>query len=247
MQRRFYYHCYEAPEARFVARWLRPGDVVADVGAHVGFFTLLAARLVGSKGYVTAFEPVPDTHRRLASNVAANRYDQVKLVPAAVTNVAGEVTLGLPQARLVGYSTSDYSIGAEIGGITVEGTTLDRELGTDRTVRLLKIDAEGAEPQVLEGAQRLLSSRPPEAILLEINHQMLGRHGSTSGDVLQTLSDAGYRICAIRRDGRLRRAPSVEILRAAGERADRYPEGRSKLRVGLATRHTMFNAVAVRR
>src|SRR4051794_1920829 len=59
MQRRFYYHCYEGPEVRFMSRWVRPGDTVVDVGAHVGLFTLHAARLVGPVGRVLAFEPVP--------------------------------------------------------------------------------------------------------------------------------------------------------------------------------------------
>jgi FkbM family methyltransferase len=246
MQRRFYYHCYEAPEARFLERWLRPGDGVADVGAHVGFFTLLSARLVGANGSVSAFEPIPATFARLRDNVAANGYDQVSLVEAAVTDAPGHVSLGFPQERLVGYSTSDYSIGADIGAIEAAAVTLDEALADRPPLRLLKIDAEGAERQVLDGARTLLQERPPEAILLEVNHQMLGRHGSAGDDVLGLLESFGYRIRALRRNGRPCPAPTAEQLRAAGERADAQAEGRSQLRIGLATRHTMFNAVALR-
>jgi len=144
-QRRFYYHCYEAEEARFMRRWLRPGDAMVDVGAHVGFFVLYGARQVGPSGAVHAFEPVPYNYERLAVNVALNRYDNVRLNRAAVGNQAGEVSLGLYEESSVGTGTGGYSVAGEYGSsITAPLVKLDDYLADSLQgrVRLLKIDVE---------------------------------------------------------------------------------------------------------
>jgi FkbM family methyltransferase len=245
MQRRFYYHCYEAPEVRFIKSWLRPGDLVVDVGAHVGFFTLLAARLVGPGGRVRSFEPVPANFDALEGNLAANRYTWVTPVRAAVSDAAGTVSLGLDETRLVGASTADFSVGGGLSSVEAPAVTLDDVLGGDGRVRLLKIDAEGHEPHVLAGAARILESSPPDAILFEVNAKLLGRRGATAKDIFDPLVAHGYRIHSLDRRGGLRPAPTAAELEAAAARWDPMNEPRSQLRVGLGTRLLMFNAVAV--
>lgn len=245
MQRRFYYHCYEAPEVRFIERWLRRGDVVVDVGAHVGFFTLLAARLVGPDGHIRAFEPVPTNFEALEANLELNGYTWVSPTRAAVSDSPATVSLGLAEYRLVGASTADFSVGGELSSVRAPAVTLDHVVGADDHVRLLKIDAEGHEPQVLAGAVRMLESSPPDAVLFEVNAKLLGRQNASAQDIFDPLEANGYRLHTLDRLGRLRPAPTVGELRAAAARWDPMNEPRSRLRVGLGTRLTMFNAVAV--
>jgi FkbM family methyltransferase len=245
MQRRFYYHCYEAPEVRFMKKWLRRGDVVVDVGAHVGFFTLLAAKLVGPEGEVRAFEPVPANFDALELNLAMNGYTWVSPLRAAVSDAPGDLSLGLDEPRLVGASTADFSVGGELSSVTAPAVTLDDVLGADRRVRLLKIDAEGHEPHVLAGAARILESSPPEAILFEVNAKLLGRRGASAQEIFEPLAAHGYRLHGLDRHGGLRSAPTAAELQAAAARWDPTHEPRSQLRVGLGTRLLMFNAVAV--
>lgn len=245
MQRRFYYHCYEAPEVRFVKRWLRRGDAVVDVGAHVGFFTLLAARLVGPGGRIHAFEPIPTNFDALDRNLRMNGYTWVSPHRAAVSDAPGTVSLGLDQARLVGASTADFSVGGELSSIEAPAVTLDDVVGADEHVRLLKIDAEGHEPQVLVGAMTILERSPPDAILFEVNATRLAGQGASAEDIFDPLAARGYRCHALNRRGRLRPAPTAAELRAAAAGWDPTNVPRSPLRVGLRTRLLIFNAVAV--
>jgi FkbM family methyltransferase len=248
MQRRFYYHCYEAPAVRFFRRTLRPGDTMFDVGAHVGLFTLLAARLVGPSGEVHAFEPVPANFERLGRNVALNDLPGVHLNRAAVGDREGEVSLGLRDESLVGNSTCDFTVGATLSAVTAPTTTLDAYLearpGTPR-IRLVKIDVEGFESRVLAGLERTLATEPPDAIMLELNGQMLFEQGSSPSGLLATLRGAGYELRQLGQTGALRPAPGADEIEHAVQTFDFEHGHRSRLRLGLRTRRMLFNAVAI--
>jgi FkbM family methyltransferase len=246
LQKRAYYHCYEARELAFLERWLRAGDRMIDIGANVGVFTLVGARLVGADGRVDAFEPVPATHDRLLRNIALNGYQCVHPQRAAVTDHSGAVSLGIPEERLVGYSTADFSIGQTLEAVDAPAVTLDGYIDDDRPVRLLKIDAEGSEQDILTGARRVLEEMPPAAVLLELNHAMLTAHGSSTAEVMSTLAAAGYELHTLGPGGRLGPAPSASKVSEAARRWHPHTRPRSMLRIGLATRRLMFNAVAVR-
>jgi len=246
MQRRYYYHCYEAHELAFLERWLRRGDRMIDIGALVGLFTLVGARCVGPTGRVDAFEPVPATHDQLLRNIALNGYSWVHPQRAAVTDHSGAVSLGLPQERLIGYSMAEFSIGATLEAVDAPAVTLDEYVDDDMPVRILKIDGEGSEQDILRGARRLLERMPPAAVLLELNHEMLTAHGSSIAEVMSTLIGAGYELHTLRPGGRLGPPPSASKISEAASRWEPRNRPRSNLRVGLATRRLMFNAVAVR-
>ncbi len=248
-QRRFYYHCYEAEEARFLKRWLRPGDVMVDVGAHVGLFVLYGARLVGPSGLVHAFEPVPYNYERLAANVALNGYDNVRLNRAAAGDHAGEVSMGLYVETSAGSASGGYSVGGRHGdSVSAPLLRLDDYLAgnVEGRVRLLKIDVEGLEPQVLAGLTETLERRPPEAIMFEVFAVMLEQHGSRPGELYALLEQAGYRLQQLDRRGRTVEPPSPRQIEEATRAWDFDRQPRSRLRVGLGMRKMLFNAVALR-
>jgi FkbM family methyltransferase len=247
-QRRFYYHCYEAEEARFLSRWLRPGDAMIDVGAHVGLFVLFGARQVGPSGVVHAFEPVPYNYERLTANVELNGYENVQLNRAAVGDHVGEVSLGLYEASSVGNATGGYSVGGEHGSsISAPLVKLDDYLAdaVDGRVRLLKIDVEGLEPQVLKGLAETLRTAPPEAIMFELFAHRLEQQGSRPGDLYELLEDAGYRLYQLDRRGRAVDPPPPAEIEEATRAWDLDHQPRSRLRVGLGMRKMLFNAVAI--
>jgi FkbM family methyltransferase len=141
-------------------RFLRPGDVLYDVGAHTGLFTLLGARLVGAGGQVVAFEPLPANLNCLRRHLALNRLGNVAIVTAAVGARPGRASFQPAGNTYMGRL-------ADEGSITVDVTSLDATLWTEglRAPNLIKIDVEGAEVGVLEGASDLLERHRP-AILL---------------------------------------------------------------------------------
>lgn len=173
---------YEAPNVRQVVRVLRPGQVFYDVGAHVGYYTLLAARLVGERGRVVAFEPVARNLALLRRHLRLNGLRNVEVRPVAVGSAPGAVGFA--------YDPREHSTGrlaATVGNLHVQVTTLDVTVEVDGAAvpDLIKIDVEGAEYDVLVGAQRLLERHRPQLLL------------STHGEALATrcrefLSARGY-------------------------------------------------------
>jgi FkbM family methyltransferase len=170
---------YEPELVRFLSR-LRPGEVFADVGAHIGIHSLVAAR-AGAR--VVAFEPAPDSAARLRAAAAANSVS-VGLVQAALGSEEGEVGL-FADAR---YDTADAGVRSVHGTgalvATARVTTLDA-CGLDR-LDVLKADVEGAEAAVLEGARESLARLRPRAVIVESKG-----HGDAER-VRSVLSDCGY-------------------------------------------------------
>jgi FkbM family methyltransferase len=153
---------YEPNVQNAMAAVLRRGDVMWDVGAHAGFHTALASRLVGPDGEVVAFEPFPPNVARLERLVSANRLDNVRIRPIAVSGGAGRALFHVTSSTSMG---SLAPIAAATADIEVSTTTLDRELATLRPPVLVKIDVEGAEASVLAGATRLLSEVMPRLLI----------------------------------------------------------------------------------
>ncbi len=170
----------------YIKPFLHPGCTFVDVGANVGYFTLLAATL-GAR--VVAYEPTPSVFARLKENVALNGF-QADLVNAAVMDKPGTLSLHLsgddPEANSV--------FGNDGQCVRVPAISLDEDLPAHgiEHVDLLKIDAEGAEPFVLDGATRLLSSPNPPAILVEVNAFTLNCAGLQPSDILSRLESHGY-------------------------------------------------------
>jgi FkbM family methyltransferase len=218
VQRRIYYRCHEAREAAFVRDYVRPGDTVLDVGAHVGMFTLLAALEVGEGGAVHAFEPVDDNFEALTRNVRLNSFHQVVLNNLAVGATSGTMTLGLPSSDSEldsGPTSAMFMRGGAHAAVTVPVVSLGdyvEEHLPGRPIRLLKLDVEGVEPLVLEGFGGSLQVNPPDAILTEVNALRLAQQGYSAGDLLDALLAAGYRLYRFGPFGRRTRLDVEKVL-----------------------------------
>jgi len=198
---------YEPDETTFLKGILRPGMTFVDIGANIGWYTVHAAQIVGPAGLVIAFEPRPDTFARLSRSVALNGFEAwVELHQAALGATPGQAYVGwhaqtknpggtwLLQSELM-RSTFEAS-GAEIYPTCV--ATLD-QIVADRSIDILKIDIEGAEPIALQGAvETLLKSRP--TILSEVNFANLQTVSGVSGsDYFQQMTALGYTAYALGR------------------------------------------------
>lgn len=178
---------------RAIAGILRPGDGFIDVGANLGFHTLLAASCVGESGSVVAIEPVPANCALLRRNIALNGFERrVRVVEKAATDAAGrEVTLhGVLEGVSVAASIRRHD---GFGGDVVVGTTtLDDCLAALRApLRLVKIDVEGAEHRVVLGAAKLLRELRP-ALLVEVHEFALPDFGTSAREFREHLARCGY-------------------------------------------------------
>lgn len=151
---------YEPQTRMWLSSLLGPGRVAFDVGANVGFFTLLASRLVGSSGSVVAFEPMPSNVEALRRHVKLNQVRNVTIFEAAASDHHG-------RARFSPSGNPSMGRLSEGGELEVETVSLDELLGSGRVPGpdLLKIDVEGAEIQVLLGSLRYLTEKRPAIVL----------------------------------------------------------------------------------
>jgi FkbM family methyltransferase len=188
---------YEQDEIRFVRRVLKAGDSAIDVGSHIGFFTMHMAALVGPEGRVYAFEPFDANADLLERSIGENGFgDRVLFQRAAAAAAPGTATLTFPVETL--NSGGAYLLRSGSGPLAgnqkkeVPLVALDA-LELRRPVRFIKMDVEGAEPQVIRGATRLLKDDRP-VILSELHPTQLERaSGVTADEFLAQMTALGYR------------------------------------------------------
>lgn len=181
---------YEPRETRIVRRALHAGDVFVDVGAHIGYYSLIAAERVGPKGQVFAFEPAPALYAILCANIADARASQVVAVNAAVSCFKGQDVLRLNPLntgdnRLVGDDApADWP--AEI----VKLIRLD-DLGLP-TPTFIKIDTQGHEYDVLTGAEKTIAGAANLKMLVEYFPIGLDQNKTKPSLLLMTLKRMGF-------------------------------------------------------
>ena len=188
---------YESRIQQVFARFVRPGDVVYDLGAHVGFHTLLASMLVGRNGCVFAFEPLHTNLVYLRRHLALNKVSNTTIVAAAVSDQSGWVWMS------EGANRSQARVD-ETGTVQVRAVKLDDFVFQNnfRAPTLMKIDVEGAEHSILKGAARLLIEKRPVIIL--------STHGSEIKELCCTLlSKLGYILCSVQANENLESATEL--------------------------------------
>ncbi len=194
IQREMYLGVYERRETRWVRQTLRPGMTFIDVGANVGYFTFLAAQIVGPTGRVIAFEPSAAVFERLRDAVHVADVQHVRVENVGLDASPGTATLYIPPASVGNHSpTLVPTPGWD--PVTIELMTLD-DYSSDRDVAridLLKMDVEGCERDVLDGATTLLEAQRIDAVLLEFNDYWLRERGSTPNDLAALLEAHGFR------------------------------------------------------
>jgi FkbM family methyltransferase len=179
-------------EQLFFRSYLRPNDVVIDVGANIGFFTLISSILVGKYGKVYAIEAHPRTYKYLQGNIALNGIENVRTLNFALGNRSGIVRLSDRKSDDANLVITDDS------GITVPIRRLD-EIGIeDSSISLLKIDVEGYEMFVLEGAEHTLQK--VQCIYFESIERHFLKFSYKLCDLLNILINQGFRILEIEGD-----------------------------------------------
>jgi FkbM family methyltransferase len=205
---------YEQAIANLFANTLRSGMTVLDVGAHIGYFTLVAGKHVGPTGRVWSFEPDPANRESLERNVDANGMrDRVSILPLAVASSVGQATL----YRVAGDTGSSTMYPSNGGGerIAVSRTSLDTwadSMGWPQ-VDLVKMDTEGAEATVLAGMTELFERNPSMVVVLELQADALEAASEDPADFVAHLLAARGRRVELLDDRRSRPLTSRDVTR----------------------------------
>ena len=168
---------WEANETYWFCRSLAPGDTLVDVGANIGYFTVLGAKIVGEAGRVYAFEPDPEAFATLQRNIRLNGLTNVTIENKAVSNEPGELELFLATENKGDHRIFQAS-GGQRESVTVETVVLDDYFaGRETEINFVKIDTQGAEGVIVDGMNRILKSNPQLRIAIEFSPWHLREFG----------------------------------------------------------------------
>jgi FkbM family methyltransferase len=204
-QNLYFLNEYEEREIRFVERYLKPGDVFIDVGAHIGLFSLVASGKIGQEGTVYSFEPTKKNLNSLQNHIEINQLRNIITEPLAISDKEQELNLFLDESKMNSGAATSYT-DSFTKKETVFSVSLDHYFSNKKVpaVKLIKIDIEGGEYLALLGMRNILKKDKP-ALLIEINPQ--AHYGQ---DNLETfLSGLGYKKYYISEDNSLAEERSV--------------------------------------
>jgi FkbM family methyltransferase len=198
---------YELAERRFVWNYLKSGMIVIDIGAHHGLYSLLASKKVTPSGHVFAFEPSDRERERLLLHIWKNRAaETITVLANAVGGEVGKVILYAVEGRCtVCNSLRPPRVTEPTRAQTVPQTTLDRflqETGVSH-VDFVKMDVEGAELSVFEGAKQLVSRRPRPVMLVELEDARTAPWGYPAYAIFDFLAENGFTWFSITPNGTL--------------------------------------------
>lgn len=192
VHRSYIYGTWEPDVVQTISSSVSRDMITLDIGSHIGFYTLLMAKIVGPKGTVYAFEPLPVNFRILEDNVRMNHLDNVRIFPKAVSDGSGTATLLLDDDHeLPGKSSLTYRSSQGERLLEVETVTIDEFMSSEQlSVNFIKIDVEGAEELVLKGALETIQQHRP-ILLIEL-HEM--SHHGKNHPVIHRLQSLNYHI-----------------------------------------------------
>ena len=193
---------YEVPESAFLRGSLRPGMVFVDAGAHVGYFSTLAARRVGSGGKVVAFEPDPHNFALLTRNLSRNRLDNVLPQQLALGSSAETRRLFFSTDNLGDHRLhDDESDPRRSLAVTVD--TLDHALERSGVTRVdaIKLDVQGSELDAVKGGERTLRSNGGIVVLAELWPYGLERAGGSAKELFDFFHVRGFRAHVVKPNG----------------------------------------------
>lgn len=190
---------YETETVALFKRVIKPGMVVIDIGAHLGYFTRLYSNLVGAAGVVYAFEADPENYALLQKNTC--RLKNVKIFPVAVTDRAGTIDFYHYPDKAGCHSTlPNVPLDYRKEKITVAANTLDallNDLGNKR-VDVIKMDIEGGEWAALRGMEQTLRNNANLSMITEFAPAWIRATGATPLAFLQNLTKLGFKIFGIK-------------------------------------------------
>ena len=212
---------YEEFETKLVKKHIKSGDIVVDLGANIGYYTLLFAKLVGETGTVYAFEPDPTNFALLKKNVEINEYKNVVLEQKAVSDKSGSVRLYLNEENKGDHRI--YNSGEGRKSIAVKSVNLDNYFEVHQRIDFIKMDIQGAEGLALKGMKNILSKNDDIKLVTEFWPIGFKRSGTSSAVVLQELLDHKFSLYSFDEDKKqLLKVDKDALLREYSAQDERY-------------------------
>ena len=184
--------CMSDLEPELCKKTIKKGMTVLDIGANIGFFTMLFAKLVGKEGKVFAFEPDPNNFRLLKKNIETNKYTNVVCVNKAVSNKTAPGTLFISEEHHGDHRIFDPN--DKRTSIDIQTISIDDFIKEDTTVDFIKIDIQGAEYLAFEGMEKTLKKAQHISIISEFCPALLKKAQTDPMELLTKIKNLGFNI-----------------------------------------------------
>ncbi|MCV0399646.1 MAG: FkbM family methyltransferase [Nitrosarchaeum sp.] len=192
---------YEPVETEIVKKYVKKGDVVIDIGAHIGYYTLLFSELVGEHGKVYSFEPDPENFELLKKNVDINKCSNVKLIQKAVTEKKSKIKLYLSDEDRATNRIYDAQLNDTSNSIEIDATSIDEEFrDMNMKIDFVKIDVEGSEEGVFQGMESTIENNKNIKILSEFFPHLIKKYGGSAENYLKFLLKHNFKIYKISKE-----------------------------------------------
>jgi FkbM family methyltransferase len=192
---RYYPADYESENYTFLQQQVKTGMQIIDIGAHIGLFSACSSQLTGPTGKIICFEPTPGTFDILKNTLKLNHCDNVTAVMAAVSDKEGSATFyvgetaGCNSNSLVKHKTGKEQTAYDVRMVTIDSIVSEHSLSPG----LIKIDAEGAELDVLKGGLKTFSDHQP-ILILGLHPAFIKQKGDSLEAIWDLLDAASYKI-----------------------------------------------------
>ena len=196
-----YNGCYEEPTFKFMTQVLGEGDHFVDVGAHIGIFSLVAASAVEKTGSVIAIEPIEENYNKLTKHIQLNNFDNIHAIKAIISSEDGESSIYFNPHKDGSHSiwdpSNDPNYDTSKGNPTLRSSKsfrLDTLLNSHsvKSVKIVKIDAEGSEYIILNSCENLIRENTVEFFICEINEFALRAVASSGEELMNFMRKLGY-------------------------------------------------------
>jgi FkbM family methyltransferase len=184
---------YDKFEIECLKQIIKKGDIVVDLGANIGYYTLILAQLVGELGHVYAFEPEPSNFELLSKNVKENNHNHVTLVQKAVSDKNSKINLYVSKRNFASHRIFDGEDKRE--SIEIDVITLDEYFKNfEKPIKFIKIDVEGAEGATLLGASKIIKNSKNLVIMMEYFPKWIKKFGDVPEEILKSLVEKKFKL-----------------------------------------------------
>jgi len=209
---------YELLITELIKNEVSSGDIVLDIGANIGYYTLIFSKLVGNRGMVYAIEPEPKNLELLYENIKMNSRNNIKVIPKAISDKDKLTRLYLHPQNIGDHRL--YDSGDQRNYVEVESITLNYYFNymiMDRHVDFIKMDIQGSEFNAFIGMSKIIRANPSLKLITEYSPSMIEKSGADPKDFLLMLKDSNFEIYNIDEvENKIYRVRISELL-------DRYP------------------------
>ena len=184
---------HELTEIKFLKQIIKNGDTVLDLGANIGVYTLIFAKLVGKSGHVFAFEPDPTNFEILSKNVKENKHENVTLVQKAVSEKNDKIKLFVSKRNHASHRIFDSK--EKRNSIEVDVITLDTYFKNFKNpINFIKMDVEGVEGATLLGASNIIKNSKDLVIMMEYFPKWIRKYGMNPEEILNSLIEKKFKL-----------------------------------------------------